>query len=158
MSRLKVFVARHPVPTYFALTFAISWGGLLAVGGLDGMSGTTWQSDPRLPFLVVAMLAGPSIAGLLLTALVSGRAGLRKLLSRLLRWRVEPRWYAVALLTAPVVFITVHSALSFALPDAFAALLDALDVDQIDVIGLSAGTTSALQLALRHPEKVKHLA
>ena len=42
--------------------------------------------------------------------------------------------------------------------DAFAALLDALDVDQIDVIGLSAGTTSALQLALRHPEKVKHLA
>ena len=116
MSQLKVFVARHPVPTYFALTFAISWGGLLAVGGLDGMSSTTWQSDPRLPFLVVAMLAGPSIAGLLLTALVSGRAGLRKLLSRLLRWRVEPRWYAVALLTAPVVFITVHSALSLALP------------------------------------------
>jgi pimeloyl-ACP methyl ester carboxylesterase len=42
--------------------------------------------------------------------------------------------------------------------DAFAALLDAIDVDQIDVIGLSAGATSALQLALRHPEKVKHLA
>ncbi len=42
--------------------------------------------------------------------------------------------------------------------DAFAALLDALDIDQIDVIGLSAGATSALQLALRHPEKVKHLA
>jgi pimeloyl-ACP methyl ester carboxylesterase len=42
--------------------------------------------------------------------------------------------------------------------DAFAALLDALDIDQIDVIGLSAGATSALQLALRHPDKVKHLA
>ncbi len=42
--------------------------------------------------------------------------------------------------------------------DALAALLDALDIDQIDVIGLSAGATSALQLALRHPEKVKHLA
>ena len=42
--------------------------------------------------------------------------------------------------------------------DAFAALLDALDIEQIDVIGLSAGATSALQLALRHPEKVKHLA
>ena len=42
--------------------------------------------------------------------------------------------------------------------DAFAALLDALDIDQIDVIGVSAGATSALQLALRHPEKVKHLA
>jgi pimeloyl-ACP methyl ester carboxylesterase len=42
--------------------------------------------------------------------------------------------------------------------DAFAALLDALEIDQIDVIGISAGATSALQLALRHPERVKHLA
>src|SRR5512145_83326 len=42
--------------------------------------------------------------------------------------------------------------------DAFVALLDALGIDQIDVIGESAGATSALQLALRHPERVKHLA
>ena len=42
--------------------------------------------------------------------------------------------------------------------DAFAALLDALEIGQIDVVGLSAGAPSALQLALRHPEKVKHLA
>ena len=41
--------------------------------------------------------------------------------------------------------------------DAFAMLLDALEIDQIDVIGISAGTTSALQLALRHPERVRHL-
>ena len=42
--------------------------------------------------------------------------------------------------------------------DAFVALLDALDISQIDVIGFSAGATSALQLALRHPKRVKHLA
>jgi pimeloyl-ACP methyl ester carboxylesterase len=42
--------------------------------------------------------------------------------------------------------------------DAFVALIDALDIGQIDVIGISAGTPSALQLALRHPERVKHLA
>ena len=42
--------------------------------------------------------------------------------------------------------------------DAFAALLDALGIGEVDVVGLSAGATSALQLALRHPEKVKHLA
>jgi pimeloyl-ACP methyl ester carboxylesterase len=42
--------------------------------------------------------------------------------------------------------------------DAFAVLLDALEIDQVDVIAESAGTTSALQLALRHPERVKHLA
>lgn len=42
--------------------------------------------------------------------------------------------------------------------DAFAALLDALAIDRIDVIAESAGATSALQLALRYPWKVKHLA
>ena len=41
--------------------------------------------------------------------------------------------------------------------DAFVALLDTLGIDRIDVIALSAGTTSALQLALRHPRRVKHL-
>ena len=42
--------------------------------------------------------------------------------------------------------------------DAFAALLDALEIGRIDVVALSAGATSALQLALRHPEKVRRLA
>jgi pimeloyl-ACP methyl ester carboxylesterase len=42
--------------------------------------------------------------------------------------------------------------------DAFAALLDTLNIDRIDVVGVSAGATSALQLALRHPRRVKHLA
>jgi pimeloyl-ACP methyl ester carboxylesterase len=50
------------------------------------------------------------------------------------------------------------SATPAAQADAFAALLDALGLGQIDVAGLSAGATSAIQLALRHPQRVKHLA
>lgn len=41
--------------------------------------------------------------------------------------------------------------------DAFASLLDHLDISRTDVIGISAGTTAALQFALRHPDRVKHL-
>jgi pimeloyl-ACP methyl ester carboxylesterase len=41
--------------------------------------------------------------------------------------------------------------------DAFAELLDALDIDQLDVVAFSAGSPSALQLALRHPDRVRHL-
>jgi pimeloyl-ACP methyl ester carboxylesterase len=37
--------------------------------------------------------------------------------------------------------------------DAFAALLDALDVDRVGVVATSAGGTSALQFALRHPDR-----
>lgn len=109
-------IKKNPVVSYFIITFAITWGGLLATGGLGGMSGATWQSDPRLPIMVVAMLAGPSVTGTLLTGLVSGRAGLRELLSRLLRWRVDARWYAAALLPAPLMFAAVYSALSLISP------------------------------------------
>ena len=41
--------------------------------------------------------------------------------------------------------------------DAYVELLDLLGIHQVDVIGISAGTTSALQLALRHPDRVRHL-
>ena len=41
--------------------------------------------------------------------------------------------------------------------DAHAALLDALKIDCVIVLGFSAGGRSAIQLALRHPEKVSAL-
>ena len=35
MNTITAFIQRHPVLTYYALVFAISWGGiLLIVGGL----------------------------------------------------------------------------------------------------------------------------
>ncbi len=112
MTTIKAFITRHPVPTYFALTFAISWGGfLLVIGGPGGFPGTSGQIDPLFPFVVLAMLAGPSVAGILLTGLVDGRAGLREFLSRLLKWRVGARWYAVALLPAPLLATAVLLAL-----------------------------------------------
>lgn len=41
--------------------------------------------------------------------------------------------------------------------DAHAALMEALGVDQAIVVGTSAGALSAMELALRHPEKVRAL-
>jgi len=41
--------------------------------------------------------------------------------------------------------------------DARTSLLDRLGIDEIDVVGVSAGATSALALALRHPNRVRHL-
>jgi membrane protease YdiL (CAAX protease family) len=138
MNRMKTSIQSHAVSIYFVLAFAISWGGLLAIGGLSGMSGATWQSDPRLPWLVLAMLAGPSVAGLLLTTMVSGFAGLRDLRSSLLRWRVGARWYAVALLTAPLVFTAVHLALSLASPAFLPTVVNTSDRAWL-LLGASAG-------------------
>jgi pimeloyl-ACP methyl ester carboxylesterase len=41
--------------------------------------------------------------------------------------------------------------------DAFAALLDHLNIAELPVVAFSAGSSSAVQLALRHPERVSRL-
>jgi membrane protease YdiL (CAAX protease family) len=104
------------VLAYYALTFAISWGGFVLVVGPGGFPGNGSQFDALTPFVVLAMLAGPSIAGMLMTGVVDGRAGYRGVLARLLRWRVGARWYAVALLPAPLLAAAVLSALSIRSP------------------------------------------
>jgi uncharacterized protein len=114
---LRNFVRRHPAGSYFILTFAISWGGFFLVGGRGFFAGTSWQDDPLFAFAVTALLVGPPAAGLVLTGLVKGRAGFRELAARLLKWRVGIRWYAVALLTAPLAMTVVLLALSLLSPE-----------------------------------------
>lgn len=108
---IQAFVRKHSVAAYFALTFAISWGGVLGVVGPGGFPGTPEQFQTLLPIAVAVMIAGPSIAGLVLTGLVYGRAGYREFGFRLLKWRMSPRWYA-ALLIAPALMMTLLLALA----------------------------------------------
>ncbi len=112
MASLTAFIRKHPLATYFALTFTLSWGGaFLAIGGARGMQGTAPASDPRFPYALIAMLAGPSISGILMTALVYGGTGLRDFASRLLTRRVSARWYG-ALVIAPAALGVALLALS----------------------------------------------
>jgi uncharacterized protein len=108
MSTIKTFIKQHLVLTCFARTFVIPWGGiLLVIGGPGGIPPAPDQFDLLLPVGDMALMAGPSVAGTVLTGLVYGRAGSRESLSRLLRWGVGVRWYAVAHLTAPLLMTAV---------------------------------------------------
>jgi len=135
LTTIKAFIKSHPVLTYFALTFAISWGAILVVVGPGGLPVTTEQ----LTMLGLATLLGPSVAGILLTGLASGRVGLRELLSRLLRWRVGARWYAVALLTAPLSTAAVLLALSLLSPEFLPVIFTSDDKATLLLTGIAAG-------------------
>lgn len=140
MTTTTAFIKRHPVLAYYVLTFAISWSGqLLFIGGLRGIPGTGEQLETLLPLVMLALFAGPSLSGLLLTGLVDGRAGYRELISRLLKWRVSPRWYAVALLTAPLVFTAAQIALSLFSPDFLPSIITTSDKTYVLLFGLSMG-------------------
>src|SRR5918995_7070475 len=77
MKAIKAFVKGHPLLSYFALAFAISWGAVLTVivVGHGSILATKEQFETLILFAGPAMLLGPSVAGLLLTGLLYGKAG-----------------------------------------------------------------------------------
>jgi uncharacterized protein len=78
MSRVAALVKCHPLATFLALVYPLSWWPLIFVA--DGLN----------PF-------GPMIAALIATAFIGGAVAVKALLRRQIQWRVKPRWYAIAL-------------------------------------------------------------
>src|SRR5215208_1606714 len=113
---------------------------LIAVGvGTGGLSPTPEQFQTVVPYAVPAMIVGPSVAGILLTGLLYGRAGLREFRSRLLKWRVGARWYAVALLTAPLSMMAALLALSLTSPEFLPRILTTSDKASLLLMGIVVG-------------------
>ena len=133
-------IANHPVLAYYALAFAVSWGAILLLVGPGGFLQTT-STSPAFALVGFASLLGPSVAGILMTAFLDGRPGLRELRSRLLRWRVGARWYAVALLTAPIVTSLILFALSVVSPAFLPAILTSDDKAGLVLAGIAVGLT-----------------
>jgi membrane protease YdiL (CAAX protease family) len=89
---------RHPLITFFVLAYAFSW----------------WP----LPFGGFLPL-GPLVGALIVIAVTEGRAGLRQLGSRMIRWRVGWIWYAVALglpLAVHLITVALNVALGAGVP------------------------------------------
>jgi uncharacterized protein len=85
-------IKRHPLPTFFILAYALSWWAwILYAFGL-------------FPTPIASF--GPFLAAIVVLALTEGKAGLGGLFRRMIRWRVAPGWYAVALLLPAVLAAT----------------------------------------------------
>jgi membrane protease YdiL (CAAX protease family) len=90
---MRLWVKRHPIISFFVLTYALAWLLWLPLVFLRDTIPAT------LGFLLVILgSAVPSLLAIVLTAIVLGRGSLRKLLGRLLIWRVDPRWYLVVVM------------------------------------------------------------
>jgi hypothetical protein len=72
------FVKRHPIITFFVLSYAISWAFLPV------------ESVRFLP-------SGPLFAALIVIPITQGWSGLKELGLRIIRWRVRWYWYAAAI-------------------------------------------------------------
>ena len=98
---LKGFFHRHPVIAFAVLAYAIAWSVSLVI-----LAGTNLGLMPDdagyLGILETLASSGPTLAGLIVTALVAGKAGVGQLLRRLIRWRVGLQWYLLVLFGVPL--------------------------------------------------------
>ncbi len=140
MTTNTAFIRWHRVLTYYLLTFAISWGGMfLFLAGRTGILATPEQAARLRPPVALITVAGPTVASLLLTGLFGGCAGYRQLFSRLLRWRVGARWYAVALLAGPLLVIVPLFVLLPTSPVFLPGILATSDKVPVLLVSLAAG-------------------
>jgi CAAX protease family protein len=138
-------IKNYPVLVYYLVTFLISWGGLvIMIGGFSGIKSSS-TDVPFVPLYLISV-AGPSIAGVLLTGLFSGRKGYHDFFSRLFKWRVSIKWYAVAIVVAPVTVFTALFILSFFSPVYIPGIFNGGNNTIASMFGLSNNDTLTMVL------------
>jgi membrane protease YdiL (CAAX protease family) len=95
--RFLGLLKRHPLVSYFVLAFALTWIS-------EVLTLVVWHL-PELLALIPGPFVGPTLSAFLLTGLLEGKAGVRRLLARYVLWRVSVQWYFVVLLGLPVVIL-----------------------------------------------------
>jgi membrane protease YdiL (CAAX protease family) len=107
-SPIKRLLARHPILGYFAIAFGGTWSLLLtpvlAQNGL-GVLPFTVPEIPLMVLFVLSTLAGPTLGAIVMTAVTSGRPGLRQFFRRYVQLRAGLRWYVLALLGLPLIML-----------------------------------------------------
>src|SRR5712691_8626113 len=95
-SRAMQLLRRHPLVSFFVMAYAISWTYVIVFLVVWPLPDTIVTDTPEL--------LGPVVAGFVMTAVVSGKAGVRQLLRRFVLWRVGTVWYLLALLGIPALY------------------------------------------------------
>lgn len=152
--QMNAFVQRHPAASYFLLAIALSWGGIVAIIGTGSLPASVAQAERLFVPVYLAMLVGPSVGGLVVTALTGGGAGLRAYRERLLVWRVDVGWYAVALLSAPIAIALTLLLLSAVSPGFVPAVsgrdLQIYDLTLGGILWIAAAAVLAIEGRAKH--------
>lgn len=98
-------LVRHPLASFFLLAYALTWLGwspwFLSEAGVGLLPFDGGEFD--VFFNVAGLVLGPTLSAFVVTGAAEGRDGVRRLLRRIVRWRVRPRWYLFVLAGIPAI-------------------------------------------------------
>jgi uncharacterized protein len=100
-------LARYPLVFFFIIAYAGTWLLELPYVRFADGAGLLPFSWP-IPFTVsaiVAPFAGPALAGFVMAGVTGGRAGIVRLLRRIVLWRVGLQWYLFAIVGTPAIMV-----------------------------------------------------
>ncbi|MFN8491280.1 MAG: CPBP family intramembrane glutamic endopeptidase [Caldilineaceae bacterium] len=109
---LKLLVVRHPFIAYFTIAYGCTWLLMLPLLLSNDGFGVLPFTPPMVMDGVlglVATLAGPSLAAILVTAALEGKTGVRQFLRRYRQWRADIRAYLIILVGYPLFFAALDS-------------------------------------------------
>ncbi len=110
---LERMVDHHPLVAFFVVAFLGGWIVLLPTVLFESGFGLVPIALPApavMLFFIPAAMAGPTLAAFVVTRIVEGKEGTRKLLRRrILRWRVGVQWYLIAIFGIPIIYFVAGS-------------------------------------------------
>lgn len=132
MNRITIWTKKHPLLAFFVVAYALSWAVEIPLAlKTHGMIRTGF------PFAAHYLAAyGPILSALIVTGLTGGIRGLRELLGRMTKWKVNPGWWLAAL--APLGFYLAVAAGLWLIQKEPVDLLALGQVDFLPALGLAA--------------------
>jgi uncharacterized protein len=104
-SALRRLVAQHPVAAFLIMVYTVN----CAVALVPVLRRRDILPFDLAPYDSLGHILGVALPAFIVVAAMHGRAGVRDLARRSLRWRVGVRWYLIALLGVPVATVMCAS-------------------------------------------------
>ncbi len=98
---LREAMRRHPLLAFFLMAYAFSWIILIPFILQE------WNMAPKVFSFAFVLnpFVGPALAAVIMTGLLEGKDGVRRLWRRCLQWRAGWQWYVFVLLGIPALLL-----------------------------------------------------
>ena len=107
-SPIRMWIARHPVAAFLIMAYVVTAATALS----PALTRRDLLPYEHAPYDLLAHVLGSAVPAFIVTSAVRGKAGMRDLARRCLRWRVGVGWYLLALLGPTVLTLLLATGLA----------------------------------------------